>query len=534
MILKRQENGIIILGIVFLIIFVIVIGRYFVLASDTEHADTAYKRMEMTVEVAEAEGLIYDRNMKSLVGNNFEYQAVIIPQLVNREEIALFAEDKYEFKRLYDKGEPYVIKCRSYTKESEGITVFRTPVRYSEKQLAQHVIGYTSQGIGVDGIEYAYDRILREHKDTSSVTYIVDGFGRVMAGEEKKVIYNASSSTGVVLTIDSEIQKICESAGRRIEKGAIAVADIKSGDILAIASFPTYSVYDLEKALNDKNSPMINRVLYSYNVGSVFKLMTAAEGINEGYENYVSNCNGSVNIMGQNFNCHKLEGHGHQNITNATVNSCNTYFINLSNNFNIESFRNMCFKFGFGREIHLCAGISSSAGILPSVDELLIPAELANFSFGQGKLTATPLQILQATCSIANNGEMPMLRLIKGMTENGIEILNEKPSQYAMTVDEKTSDMLMKMMIAAIEDNENTKAKPLYTTAGAKTSTAQTGKFDENNNEILNAWITGFFPGENPEYAVTVLVEDGGYGNDSAAPVFREIADKIVKSKENY
>lgn len=531
MVYKRQDSGIITLMVFFLLAFVAVIGRYFVLASDSAYAETAAERTELTIEVAKAEGMIYDRNMNTLVGNDYEYSAAAVPQLIDREKTAVYAIDKEEFYALYDNGEPFVFKCVSYAKESDGLTVFRLPVRYGEEQLAQHIIGYTSQDGGVDGIEYAYDRILRGDYGTSGVTYMIDGYGRVLAGEGKKATYNETSA-GVVLTLDSEIQRICEECGSNIEKGAIAVADVKTGDILALASFPGYSIDDLETALTDEDSPMINRALYSYNVGSVFKLVTACEGINEGFEDYVYSCEGSTDVLGQNFNCHKLDGHGLQNMTFAMVNSCNTYFINLSRNFDIESFRNLCFNLGFGREIHLCAGMSASAGVLPSVDELMVPAELANISFGQGKLTASPLQILQLTCAVANEGAMPVPRLIKGMTADGEAVTDEKNPQLAYVMEKETAAKLKTMMIAAVEENEASNAKPKYITAGVKTSTAQTGQYDDDGNERYNAWITGFFPADEPEYAVTILIEDGGYGNDTAAPVFREIADKVAKYKE--
>ena len=83
------------------------------------------------------------------------------------------------------------------------------------------------------------------------------------------------------------------------------------------------------------------------------------------------------------------------------------------------------------------------------------------------------------------------------------------------------------MMILAVRENDRSKAKSRKISVGAKTSTAQTGKYDEKGEELCHAWITGFFPARQPKYAVTVLIEDGGYGNDAAAPVFREIAEKI-------
>ena len=82
-------------------------------------------------------------------------------------------------------------------------------------------------------------------------------------------------------------------------------------------------------------------------------------------------------------------------------------------------------------------------------------------------------------------------------------------------------------MVSAVRDNKNSNSRSKKVSVGAKTSTAQTGRFDEKGEELCNAWITGFFPSRKPRYAVTVLVEDGGYGNDAAAPVFAEIADSI-------
>ena len=83
------------------------------------------------------------------------------------------------------------------------------------------------------------------------------------------------------------------------------------------------------------------------------------------------------------------------------------------------------------------------------------------------------------------------------------------------------------MMISAVRDNENSKARTKKMSVGAKTSTAQTGKFNDSGEELCHAWITGFFPARQPKYAVTVLIEDGGYGNDAAAPVFRRIAERM-------
>ena len=121
-----------------------------------------------------------------------------------------------------------------------------------------------------------------------------------------------------------------------------------------------------------------------------------------------------------------------------------------------------------------------------------------------------------------------MPELIRGITLDGETVGNEKLPRKSRVMTEETAQKLRKMMIAAVYENENSNARPQYIRAGAKTSTAQTGRYDENGEELCHAWITGFFPASAPTYAVTVLAEDGGYGNDAAAPVFADITDGIM------
>lgn len=528
---RKTEIRIIVLAGIFFVLFVGLCFNYYRIAMKREHVQTARTNAQFTVIAGKSEGTVYDRNLKPIVNAGRKHIAVAIPTFLDRDSVAEYATDKDDFLEKFDKGQPFTFECKEDTPDSDGLTVFEIPERYAENQPAQHVIGYLSQGEGVAGIEYAYNKVLRNDYGENSVTYNTDGFGQILIGDGKKIIRSTAEKSGVVTTIDIDIQKICEEAGKNIDKGAIVVADVKTGEILAMASFPTYSVDDMENALSDERSPLINRALYSYSVGSVFKLVTSAQAIMNHFGGYVYNCTGQEDIEGKIFNCHKTDGHGMQNLSEAITNSCNTYFINLSRILNVKKFRELAYNLGFGREIHLCSGMTASGGVLPTLEDLMIPAELANFSFGQGKLSATPLQITQLTCAIANNGKMPVLKLIKGMTPDGKDVLNEKNPQHSEVLERSVAKQLREMMISAVADNENSNARTVYTTVGAKTSTAQTGRTDKNGEELCHAWITGFFPADKPQYAVTVLVEDGGYGNDVSAPVFREIADRVSQEK---
>ncbi len=526
---RRAERGILIVTGAFLVMFGVIVWNYMRLAEKKQYVRAAADSSFITVNAGDSQGTIYDRNFVPLTNADTEIVAAAVPSAVTLDELCDLAIDRSALEKEYKKGRPFTFSCRRTGTESAGLTFFELPVRSMKKPIAPHIVGYLSEGEGVSGIEYAYNSLLRGGNSENSVTYSTDGFGNVLIGAEKQVVRSKKTQTGVVTTIDSRIQQICETAGKSIDKGAIVVSDVESGNILALASFPEYNANDIGAALCDERSPLINRALYSYSVGSIFKLVTACEGINEGYEGYIYDCGGRIDVSGQLFRCHKTDGHGVQDMTAAMTNSCNTYFISLSRLLDVPAYRRLAFDMGFGRETHLCAGMTASAGTLPTEQELLIPAELANFSFGQGKLTATPLQINALTCAIANGGELVMLDIVRGITLDGKSVGNEKLPRKARVMSEETAQKLRKMMISAVYENENSNARARYIRVAAKTSTAQTGRIGDDGEEYCNAWITGFFPASSPTYAVTVLVEDGGYGNDAAAPVFAEIADGIMK-----
>ena len=532
MVRKRGEHGVIILTALFFTAFIMLAFRYYSIVWQQSYVAAAMLERTFTIEAGNSQGTIYDRYMEPLINSETVLEAAAVPALLDREQTAQYAADKESFYREFDKGIPFLFECSDKALDSEGLTVFEVPVRYSENQLARHVIGYLSDGKGADGIEYAYDSVLRNSAPVNSVSYITDGFGRIMKGESKSVVRTEAYRSGVVLTIDKDIQEICEECGRDIGTGAIVCADVRTGDILALSSFPDYDPGHIEASLNDSRCPLINRALYSYSVGSVVKLVTAAAALEQGFGGHMYECTGKTDVAGRNFNCHKLDGHSLQDMQQAMANSCNTYFIDLAQRLDISEYRRLATYLGFGKEAHLCAGIIGSGGVLPTEKELSVPAELANFSFGQGKLAATPLQITQLTCTIANRGNMPILRLIRGLTPDGESVISEKQPQFSEVLSVDTAEKIKNMMILAVLSNERSNAKSRLVSVGAKTSTAQTGHFSENGEELCHAWITGFFPAEKPQYALTVLIENGGYGNDSAAPIFRNIAEMIIRKQK--
>lgn len=517
------------LGCIFLFSFSILYMRIFWIVSNPTYQAAGQAQGTYTLTAGHTFGNIYDRSYNLLVNDTSTYYAVINPTSEAAEEILPYVKDLESYHSSLVYGKPFVCEVTKKDFECGDITVFEVPVRNRENQLAQHVIGYLSDGEGVSGIEAAYNDYLRSCVSENTVTYSVDGRGSVMDGLGRDISENGPMTEGVVLTIDKYIQAICELAGGRMKKGAVVVMDIYSGEILGMASFPTYSADTLAEAVNDKDSPLINRCLYSYNVGSIFKLVTSLAAFEQGIEESFSyNCTGSTEIGGQLFKCHDLSGHGVLDMTEAAAESCNTYYIELSKHIDSLLLIETAQRMGFGRSIPLALGMTVSGGSLQTEEDLSLPAEKANMSFGQGKLTASPVQICAFTAAIANEGRLYVPSLVKGITHDGKTVSNQEEAKYTDVFDRKTAFRLQDLMIAAVDLNTDSNARPSNTHAAGKTSTAQTGRFDEDGEEICHGWITGFFPLSSPRYAVTVLCEDGGYGNECAAPVFKEIAERIT------
>lgn len=492
------------------------------------YAQAALRQSSRTITAAHAEGTIFDRNFVPLVNAETAHYAVVLPTPEALAELLPHMESAQDVIAGIRSNAPF--SCRVDTDEfaSEDIIVLDAPLRRTHSQLAQHVIGYTLEGEGVTGLESDYDSIMRGTRDTADVTFAVNAVGDVLRGVSPEISPIGNLNGNVVTTLDAKIQRICEESAADIEKGAVIVMEVETGDILAMASFPTYSPDDIAAALEDENSPLINRCLYTYSVGSIFKLMTAAATYTQGLTRYAAECTGKTEISGQLFRCHDWRGHGMVDMRQAMIYSCNAYFVELSQFLQPDILRTTAQNFGFGTQIHLTSSIVSAGGNLPTQAQLELPAEKANFCFGQGFLTASPLQICQMTCGIANDGEMPIARLVAGYSLDGKTLENAKAPMYAKAIPRNAAYYLQGLMISAVNENEESNAVPEHVFAAAKTSTAQTGRYDEDGTEYCHAWITGYFPIEAPQYAVTVLVEDGGYGNDAAAPIFREIADRIT------
>ncbi len=487
-----------------------------------------------TIDITTLRGTVYDCNMRPLTNSEHDIYAAAKP---SNEALACLKGRVMPdvFESVMDrmsKGNPVAVKVDSQITSTENIITARVPKRYSAAFTACHIIGYlNSDGKGVSGVEKACNSHLSENNSDVRFVFSANARGRVMLGEGIETEGNSVPKNGVVLTIDKDIQQITEAVldASGADCAAAVVMEIENGAIRACVSRPLFNQYDISEYLDDDKSPLINRALLPFSVGSVFKPVVAAAALESGInETFVYNCTGSVVYNGVTFHCHKKDGHGLIDMKGAVANSCNTYFIELALKTGAKNIVKTASAFGFGNEITLADGIDSSKGILPSVEEFDSKAAVANISFGQGALIATPLQICSSMATIARNGVYIEPYLIEGNCDkDGILTKIYRYIDKKQVISAETAKKLMSFLEAVVESGSGSRARSDYVSVAGKTATAQTGK-SQNGEEIYNAWFAGYFPADNPKYAVAILKENGGEGAISCAPVFGTIAEKIT------
>lgn len=525
------------LHVMFLFCFAILTVRLSVLGQGESLAQAAARQSSSLLELGSSRGSIYDRNGKPLVNRGSVTAMAVTPTLAGIEALrkSLPPEEFTAALEVLRQGRPMVVRSTGWLPPStrEGVVAFQLPVRYSGEQLAVHLLGYLDEsGHGVTGIEKGYDDLLREMGGSVYARYFVDANRSAVAGEATEVVdQRAAPLGGVVLTLDRAIQQRTEAAMEQVEKGAAVVMTADTGEILSMVSRPAYDLTRIADFLDDPDSPFFNRALGAYNVGSTFKLCVAAAALEKGWStDYVYQCGGSYQLGEQKFHCHNRYGHGPLDMTGGLTHSCNPYFINLGMQLGGQTLYNMAYAMGFGSPAHLGEGVTAAAGELPSPGDLF-DGSLANFSFGQGAFTATPVQLAQMIAIIANGGHSVQPKVYLGQTLDGGNLSREvEPEPSRQVISSRTAATLREMMIAVVEEGSGTGARPDYGGAGGKTATAQTGLF-QGEEEVLHGWFAGFYPAKDPKYAVVVLAEGGGEGSGIPAGTFAAICDGIAAVK---
>ena len=532
-----------------LIIFSMLILRlfYIQIIKHEVYESAANKQRTKSIRIYPARGTIYDRNLIPLTNRYSETTIVIFKELIKVNDELLeyinylsgYTKEQIQEIINLSKGvvEIPVNREDEFTKkEFQGLTIVDKVSRYHESNLLAHVIGYTKKSTneGQSGIEKAYDDELKMSDDYGTISMTLDGKNRMIPGIGYTVLENESEANGVKLTIDYNIQQFAENIMDEEDKeGAIVVAEVESGDILAMVSRPNLDQDNIEQYLKSDKNEFYNKAIqipYSYPPGSVFKvivLLAALEGNEVSLEEKFM-CKGFEEVGNRIVKCHtyKSGGHGILDIREAFYDSCNSTFIQLGKRIGGEKIIDMAKRFGFGEKIGI--GLEEeNSGNLPEGDELLGP-NIANISIGQGAIETTPLQITDMMLTIANDGKRKDMSIVDSIvTENGEIVRKIDRAEDEVIISLESNDIVREFMADVIKKGT---AKNIYLDdiggGGGKTGSAQASL---NGEETVHAWFAGYFPEKNPKYVITVLVDNGNSGGKSAAPIFEKLAKDIMK-----
>lgn len=520
---------------VLMFVFGVLILNLFFINLDIKITETAQSINKRSIELADSRGMIYDCNMEKIVNSNVYNITVSLPFMDNLNKLSPYItnDEKDELYNKFREGKVGIIETSKRFNDNEIKTISLTE-RYSDTQPLCHIIGHLdSDGNGAMGLEKAYNDYLAQQSGKIYAEWSVNALGHILHGETLTFKNsNYLSPAGIQLTIDLRLQNIAESSlkSNDISKGAVVIMNSDTGELLAIASTPVFNPNRLENALENIDQPFINRAINAYSVGSIFKPIVAVCAI----ENNIDleyNCVGSIKVNGTNFKCNNGNAHGKLNMKNAMEKSCNCYFIALGQKIGGEKILTLCKNSGLGKSFELADNFTVSSGILPNENELEFPSTLANFSFGQGNFLATPIQMASAYSVFANGGyfrEPTLMKAIIDDNENPIQKV--KLPEKELILGENTILKIDNILESVVSNGNGNKAYSSYVVSHGKTATAQSGWF-EKDREINHTWFCGYFTYSDITYTVVIFKEDGISGAVDCAPVFREIAEKIIETK---
>lgn len=523
---KRKTYGIFFLLLLLLGGACVSLGRA---ATQEEYVAAAGNQGLYRLDVAQGRGTIYDRNLSPLVGGKTQYVAAVAPTIEAIGALETVTQGQYreQLALALENGKPFQVTLETPV-EDPRVDVFQVPRRYEEEQLAPHIVGYLdSLGRGASGVELAMDDVLAQYGGEISVTYQVDAVGRAIAGMRRQVTNTLQDTEGgVALTLDSSIQQLVQEAAQSLEKGAVVVTKVPTCEILALASVPDFSPLELEEATVGEDSPLINRGFSAYAPGSVWKLVTAAALLEEGMGELTTTCTGTLSVEGLDFHCINSTAHGEVDLQRALEQSCNCYFIHAAQLLGGEKILSLAARLGFGEAQEFGRGLWTASGTLPTRATLSNARALANFSFGQGELTVTPLQLCAMMNTLVSGGTYTSPSLIAGLVDEGKEQTPLTPSNQRkeQVLSVETASTLGQILLSAAQVGTGRPGEPEGVSVGIKTGTAQTG-VQEGEEELLHFWYCGFVSGAGgPRYCITVLAESTPDDRGAAARVFRQVA----------
>ena len=443
--------------------------------------------------------------------------------------------------------------------------------------------------IGKTGLEKSYENDLI---GTNGIQrYEVNAYGKRINQIDHQ---EGLKGKTIKLTLDTEVQKLCTKLLRDVA-GSISVMDIYTGEIVAMHSSPSFdpnlflfgiSQDDWQMIRNNPLKPLVNKTIAGqYSPGSTIKPIVALSALENDVVSpeFKVNCTGKTEMYGQTYHCWKKKGHGVVNLRDAMKQSCDTYFYEIARKLGVDRLQETAFKFGLGEKVLDKTYSNEKKGLIPSTqwkkDKLgkgWVIGETLITGIGQGYMQTTPLQLCLMTAQLANGGYKiypkitvnendDTLEDIKYMIKKNEQSAKEKGDNPSETVEQLFSFIKEKKHQILYRNPENIKfvlnamfastneirgtsyssriKNPKYQFAG-KTGTSQVKRITERDRELDlktieipyndrdHALYVAFGPYKNPRYAISIVVEHGGSGSSTAAPIAKKLFKLIIDRHE--
>jgi penicillin-binding protein 2 len=547
-----------------------------------EYTIRAERNRVRTIQIVAPRGAISDRNNIPLVENRPSFNVLLYRESVKdmqattafiTEKLGVKPQDmELRLQRSRGSGlyRPVVIKedigiadlsvVEAHKRDHPEIQLGPEPRRlYRHGTVAAHLLGYVGEIpeddlangtfpglkagdlVGKSGVERVYNQCLVGHDGSRQV--LVDSVGR-----EVGLLEEVDSTIGgeLQLTIDLDLQRAAELA--LIGKVGVVVAmDPRNGEMLAMASSPSFdpnhfstriSPEDWTQLINDPDKPLQNRAIQNaYSPGSVFKLIMAEAGLEEGMvqEDTRVYCSGAAVFYNRVFHCWQKQGHGTVDLENAITKSCNIFFYELGRRMGISKIAEHARQLGLGER----TGIDlpgERSGVMPSPEwkqqvrgAKWFAGETISVSIGQGAVTTTPVQILRAVSAIAVGGKLTTPHVLL-RAERLADTTMQWPERQLPLSPEGTRHIREGMWGSVNNGGTGHNAGLPGLDICGKTGTVQVMS-NERKKELHgdlsdfedHSWFAGFASRDNPEIAVVTFVEHGGKGGVAAAPLAKEI-----------
>lgn len=452
-----------------------------------------------------------------------------------------------------------VDKLKEWMKKEEfysGINISEDTKRYYPyNNLASSLIGFCgTDNDGLEGLEKAWDDVLTG--TPGKVTTAQDAIQEFIPDNNQTYI-PAENGSDITLTIDANIQSIVEKylkqacIDNKCTRGGNVIAmDPKTGDILAMATYPDYNLntpFEMPASVTEKTWKRMtseeqyntiyelfrNRAISdTYEPGSVFKVITASIALEENLaipdKADVYYCKGYQTVYGTTINCAYRIKHGHESLREAFAVSCNPAFIQISEKIGATTSYKYYNAYGFFEKTGINT-VGEADSIFWKLNDVG-PIELATMSFGQ-RFKITPIQMATAVCAVANNGVLIKPRIVKEIknTDTGA-ITTINTAAVRQVISKTTAETMMDLLETVVTDGSGKYAKIKGYSIAGKTGTSEP---DYNKNEGYTASFVAISPTENPELVLLVTLYDpqgpkGYSGNTVAAPVAAQMLKEIL------